>query len=526
MWSEAGRQAMLTLTEWLKQVGFQGRNPFGNKQADDEGDLLQAYFVEHPAYNAMLDFEPPRSSILHAPRGAGKSSSRRMFEDHCAGHAAELRPLLVRMLDWMPLAERAGGLGAIQPHDHIDEIFHRTVHALAQDTRSSWLEPPQHPDMAGYLNWICLSADRYLTPSQRDFLKQRGWVVESDITRLAPYRMEQMGALQRLELLVGVLRAIGYQTCFVLIDRIDELFETAPDWEAGAVMLAPLIANLALNQISGLACKYFIPTEIIEILRARRLLREDRISCSKLSWGGPQGRDLLSKLLRNRLSVFSKDQLPSLAAIAAPDLRDIDDILVTAAQESPRRLLNLGDTLFHACAGTADQNHLLIEQEHLDAALFAHEIRTLSPGIPNVGVKPDSRQSATPPDQAVAGVPTSSPAPPMALLRVEADGQIWRGDQLIDGWQRLPALQRRLLEYLYAHRGILCSKNQLIDHVWDGKENPSDEDSLHKLANRLIKSIEPDPHQPVYIQRIYGGFYRLDNAAPSTSTTTTSGEYP
>jgi hypothetical protein len=59
---------MLTLAEWLSKVGFHGRNPFALKQADDEGYMLQSFFVEHPAYNTMLDFAPPRCSVLHEHR--------------------------------------------------------------------------------------------------------------------------------------------------------------------------------------------------------------------------------------------------------------------------------------------------------------------------------------------------------------------------------------------------------------------------------------------------------------------------
>jgi Transcriptional regulatory protein, C terminal len=506
---------MLTLAEWLDRVGFQGRNPFALKQADDEGDLLQDYFVEHPAYNAMLDFDPPRSSILHAPRGAGKSSARRMFEDYCTGRAAELRPLLVRMLDWMPPSDPYTEATPIQQRDHIRELFLQTVLALAEDNNASWPVPPRDLDLSGYLNWMCLFYDDYLTPAQRSLLVQRGWVVEQAIAELASYQMMRLPVIRRLELLVLVLQSIGYRTCFVLIDRIDEWIDTTNDWEAGADILAPLIGNLPLNQIAGLAFRYFIPTEIVEALRRRKLIREDRLSCSELSWGGVHGHALLRALLRSRLAVFSSGQIPDLAAISATELREIDDMLVAAANESPRRLLNLGDTLFQICANAADANHLLIEQEHLEMALLAHGIET-----PLHLITPAHADSEQPPARSALG---STHIP---LLRIAADGRIWRGEALIERWQQLPALQRRMLEYLCMHQGSLCSKNKLIDYIWAEKETPADEDSLHKLAGRLIKFIEPDPRQPIYIQRVHGGFYRLDNAAPLETAVPTSGKGP
>jgi hypothetical protein len=268
------------------------------------------------------------------------------------------------------------------------------------------------------------------------------------------------------------------------------------------------------------------------VLRRRKLLREDRLSCAELSWSGPKGRRLLRKMLGNRLTVFSNGQVRSLAAIAQPDVRDIDDILLTAADASPRRLLNLGDALFQACAATSDNERVQIEQEHLEAALAAHGIET---PLHLIGVnQADSGQppKAPPPEPAttaVVDVPGRSTIP---LLRLEADGRIWRGNQLIDGWQRLPTLQRRLLEYLYKHSGTLCSKKDLLAYVWADKyeheEKPkgADEDSLHKLAARLIKFIEADPRNPIYIRRIYGGFYRLDNAAPAELKTPAPNEHP
>lgn len=354
-----------TLSEWLKRVGFQKGNPFARKQADEKDDLRQEYFVEHPAYNALLDLDQPCSSVLHARRGAGKSTARCMFQDYCTDRATECRLLIVPMLDWVLLKERVGALPTIETHHLIEELFQRVVKALAEDTQASWLVAPHDPDTSAYLNWMCLSYTHYLMPSQRGRLEQRGWIVEQDVEQLAPYSMKWMGSLQQVKILISILRMIGYQTCFVVVDRIDEL----PNEEDGAAMVEKLRGNLPPNQVPDLVFKYFIPTEVVEVLRQRGKLREDLLKIIELSWGGTGGRKLLRDLLRKRLEAFSDNQIHSLAEIATPNMRQIDDMLIAAAQESPRRLLILGDTLFHICANNSEQNHLLIEQEYLDMTL-------------------------------------------------------------------------------------------------------------------------------------------------------------
>jgi hypothetical protein len=472
---------MLTLTEWLVKVGFQGQNPFARKQADEEGEQLQEYFIEHRSYNEILDAGQPRSSILHAPRGAGKSTTRRMFERSCQAYAPHLRPLLVQLIDWMPIVEQAGSVAAVGPRHYLDEILRQAVLALGEEAAP----PPAPPlvlDLAGYLNWICLTYSTYLTYRQRQALAERGWAPERDPGRLAEYAVDTLPVERALRLLAEILGELGYGACYVLIDGVDELFQTTANWEAGADLLAPLLGNLRLLEIPRLVFKCFVPSEIVAVLRQREILRQDRIACYGLEWD----RYLLKTLLQARLEVFSDGLVSSLASLA-PEIRDIDDRLCAAAG-SPRELLNLGDRLFQTCAQEADDNHLFIQPRQLERLLATGD---------------------APPAPALTAPHATPPAVPP--LRICDDGRIWRGDELIDRSEKLPKLQRRLLDYLYTRRGQLCENQKIIDYVWDG-ELPSGDDGLRKLVKRVIEFIEPDPKDPVYIKNLRG-FYRLDNAS-------------
>lgn len=506
----------MNVTEWLRQVDFQGQNPFALKEAALEGDDLQAYFVEHPSYNAILDDRFPHNTILHAPRGAGKSSSRRMFEQYCKNHADTLRPLVVDLTDWRPIVDQAESIAKLRLEHYIQRLLAQVLLALAEDQLHAWVRRPDDLDMMGYLNWLCLACAQDLVPKQRRTLRMRGWVVQHDLESLSDYDLLRLPPTQTLTILSDVLRSIGYNICYILIDRVDELNETIADWEAGAQLLKPLIGNLRLIEIPGLAFKYFVPSEIVHVLRQIGSLRDDRIFCFELRWSGQEGQHLLRELLQNRLKHFSDGKVKSLAQLAILDFRDIDEELIAAAQGSPRRLLNLGELLFQICASSANPDDLFIKHSHLEAArreLAQRERRReyleeqQASGAPNtiaaVDVEPEIDR--VPYDQATLPARQASQTT-IPLLRMKDDGSIWRGNQEIPGWAKLPTLQRRFLYHLYTHAGQLCAKEELLDIVWQDRESSGDEDGLRKLAQRAIQFIEPDAANPVYIKKILGGY--------------------
>jgi hypothetical protein len=62
-------------------LGFSG-HPFAKTNADEEPNLKD-YFVPPAYFDAIIgDSRTPTSSVVLAPRGAGKTAQRRMVEDH------------------------------------------------------------------------------------------------------------------------------------------------------------------------------------------------------------------------------------------------------------------------------------------------------------------------------------------------------------------------------------------------------------------------------------------------------------
>ena len=471
---------MLSLAEWFKLVGFVEGNPFALKGADEERDRLREYFIEHQAYHAMVDAGVVRSTILHAPRGAGKSSTRRMCEAYWQS-AEYMRPILISLVDWMPVVERLG-MRPMNPRDLLAEVFRRFLIALAElPDKPSPLLPR---DEQGHLHWIGQTYADYLRPHQRMILERRGWIsprANSAIGDLSLYSLASMPVLQCFEILVMIGQALGYPTCYVVVDGVDEICTTTADWFTGADMIAPLLSNVRMLEIPSIAFKCFIPSEILAILRERGLLREDRIATVEMSWS----LDLLNSLLRSRLIVYSDGAIQSLAVIATQDFIDIDMQLCQASHGSPRRLLDLCDQLVHICVRDADKESYFLRPAQLREVVGTTTI--------------------------VA--PTATPAAPtVPQLRLAPDGLVWIGDTPLERSRKMPLLQRRLLEYLVAHQGRMCSTEELIRNVWVDRELPNDKDSLRRLAERLIDLLEPDPKHPIYIDRPYGGYFVLRHA--------------
>lgn len=470
---------MLGLADWLKRFGFEEGSPFAPKGGEDEQDRLSEYFVEHQAYHAMVDAGPGRSSILHAPRGAGKSSTRRMFEAHCRAHPDRLRPILVSLTDWMPVAERAS-LSSIGARDLLAEIMRRFLVALSEAQGVAPAADSLPPHAAGHLRWIGHTYAGYLSPEKRDSLEQRGLIrppTPEDPDR-GRYSLVDRPVLDCLGVLATISRSAGFSICYVVIDGVDELCQTTADWSVGADLIAPLLSNIRMLEVPGIAFKCFVPSEIIAVLRARSQLREDRIATFEMTWSLED----LHKLLESRLIVYSNGRYQSLAMLAKPDFADVDSELCRAAQGSPRRLLNLCERLLRACAEDATNDEMLLRRVHLREVL----------------------------DEAPDAEPADKPIPP---LRIAADGIVWIGAKELEQSRRMPPLQRRLLEYLYERRGAPCPVEELLANVWPSHKTPQDMDSLRYLADRLVERIEPNPKAPVYLDRSIQGYVVLRNAA-------------
>lgn len=92
-------------------------------------------------------------------------------------------------------------------------------------------------------------------------------------------------------------------------------------------------------------------------------------------------------------------------------------------------------------------------------------------------------------------------------LKVDLDkGQVSREEEEI----YLSALEYRLLVIFIQNRGILLSRNKLLDDIWDIAGDFVNDNTLTVYIKRLREKIEKDPANPTIIKTVRGRGYRMD----------------
>lgn len=92
-------------------------------------------------------------------------------------------------------------------------------------------------------------------------------------------------------------------------------------------------------------------------------------------------------------------------------------------------------------------------------------------------------------------------------LKVDLDkGQLFReGEEIY-----LSALEYRLLVIFIQNRGILLSRNKLLDDIWDIAGDYVNDNTLTVYIKRLREKIEKDQANPTIIKTVRGRGYRMD----------------
>lgn len=75
--------------------------------------------------------------------------------------------------------------------------------------------------------------------------------------------------------------------------------------------------------------------------------------------------------------------------------------------------------------------------------------------------------------------------------------------------ENLTELEEELLYYLYDHLGRVCTKDDLIEHVYRQRNDGSSDEMLQTLLSRLRKKIEPEPERPRYILTVRSQGYKF-----------------
>lgn len=74
---------------------------------------------------------------------------------------------------------------------------------------------------------------------------------------------------------------------------------------------------------------------------------------------------------------------------------------------------------------------------------------------------------------------------------------------------KLTTLEFELLCYLIDRIEQSCSRDDLIEHVWQDTNGAVSDTAVTSCVKRLRKKIEPDPHTPTYIKSEHGWGYKF-----------------
>ena len=74
----------------------------------------------------------------------------------------------------------------------------------------------------------------------------------------------------------------------------------------------------------------------------------------------------------------------------------------------------------------------------------------------------------------------------------------------------LSALEYRLLLFFLNHKGMILTRGQLLEEIWDAAGEFVNDNTLTVYIKRLREKIETDPQNPQIIRTIRGMGYKLD----------------
>lgn len=350
----------MSYTALLRSLGF-NRDPFATTNADEE-ELLENYFIEPPFFKAVYgEIRSPKSVIVYAPRGGGKTALKRRIE-----LSARTDAFLCITYNTFPVTGLK--LTDVDTAYHLRNISRGALVAILSAATSTGVEKLKASER--HLLYVltkehltklstadlkdAIASVKNLSDKAVDVWNKMTGPVNAGISAIAAHfgfkgpeikkfesEQGQVGTyLEQIAFLAKVAPKFGYLSLYILVDKIDETPLTGKA-KSSLTFVSPLLTDLALLETSGIAFKFFLWDRIEA--GAREISRPDRIKSYTLRWSSAQLRVMLSR----RLGAHSEEKVISLSSIA--DLSrnvDIDDLVVNLSGGSPRNIIRICKAIF------------------------------------------------------------------------------------------------------------------------------------------------------------------------------------
>jgi hypothetical protein len=350
-------------TTFLGSLGF-AENPFVLTNADEEPEL-QSYFVPPPYFPAVIGSSSrPKSAVVFAPRGGGKTAQKVMIEKTSLSRTPETGEFLCLTYDSFVFPDRFRTADA-SAEWHLINIVRLLVTAILI-----------HADAAAIRASLSNSESAALTKCARNFLsdvseaefsstlrairspmgrvsdfydKYKGQAVTSINAVAAKYELGNVLSIDKerglkkpaiseyFSTLIRVCQKLGFESVYILVDRIDEASITQGDSRESFKFIESLLSDLHVLEISGAAFKFFLWDQVEPHYR-RGGARPDRVPIYKINWSIGE----LQQMLSRRLEAYSSQRVSSLNELLATDVTyDLHALVATLAAGSPRDMIRM-----------------------------------------------------------------------------------------------------------------------------------------------------------------------------------------
>jgi hypothetical protein len=345
----------VSYSDLLRNLGFD-LDPFAKTNADEE-ELLKSYFIEPPFFKAVYgDLSTPKSAVVFAPRGGGKTALKRMLEisslsdnflcvtyNHFGVSGLKIEDIdleyhlknIVRLLLVAVLSAAAErGIGNLSHDDrHLVYLFSKEYLSDIDITElKSAIQSVQNISDKAKEWW-------------NKFTGPIGVVLNALLTKIGlgsaeveKFRAEG-GKLGQLTDQIGILGdmgiKLGHRCVYVLVDKVDENALTGVASNSFN-FISSLVSDLQVLELRNFGFKFFLWDMLMDEYRS--VARPDRVKYYTLRWEVSQ----LTGMLSRRLLAHSASRVPSLEAISAPESRTkIDHAVALLSQGSPRNTIRI-----------------------------------------------------------------------------------------------------------------------------------------------------------------------------------------
>lgn len=345
---------------FLKSRGFVG-DPFASTNSENEESLAD-YFVPPPYFESVLGSpKSPKSTIVFAPRGSGKTAQRRMIEiasgeaadfacitytnfsetDPKSATLADHQRIVCRLLTVAALSHLADEPSRAQSlSEHNKQVLKYASSELLSNLNQQELE-------------VAITSVKSLGDKAADIWHKYGGFIAAGIAALmskfgldgvnVPSELAESVTREAATLsylfpkLVDVFRALGFDAVYVLVDKLDETSKTGSSPELAFNLISPLLLDLTTVEQPGVAFKFFL-WDLLEDPFVENGGRGDRLGVSNLHWTVPE----LMEMLNRRMAAFSEGRVTSFNELVDPAFPvDVHRLLAHLSPDSPRDMIRM-----------------------------------------------------------------------------------------------------------------------------------------------------------------------------------------